>query len=869
MATTLEAAQIEREHNALLVGRERASIRDARAAINGLATRAEKLTMPVMVALVAGFLQAQLDHYDTGKVGKRPAWYSVLKRVDLPTVASAALQCVWNAAYSRATLTYTLLQLGGILDAIQANAPLKRGRSGLRAKKSDIGESAWDDSTRVLMGAPLWNAASVTCLFRLTETEGKLKKYRAGFSKEANELLDDVEGSNLMFSPPFRPMLVRPLPWKNRRSGAYLTSQMQQFLPLVRKQCPESRTAINKAIRAGTMKPVLRAVNSLQSVRLSVNPDALALRKHVWDVGIHIPDVTPLRTPLHIDARVPGCISLWTKRDRARYMQRRHKALSINGGIPAGIAQWERDTYEADLLLTFGMPFYQPHMLDFRGRVYPAPAFSHHRGDATKALIQFYDAKPLGEHGLFWLKVHVANTGDFEKVSKEPFGVRVRWVDDNLHLIRGMVAAPSATRMWQEADAPFSFYAACCDLIRALDAPDPAKYESRIPVALDGSNSGVQHYSAAMRAPEGVHVCLVDPDRPHDLYAEVAKECQSICEADAKGLHAADPSAYLDQISHQIDTINEAARTRAGDGKIVMTDAEKAELDRLSAEKMKAAAAQWMGVGITRSIVKRPVMTFGYSAVAYGFSQQIRDDYMSGLSLRVMAGEDDQHAFGADEGAAASTYLGKAIYQATKAVLPNVSAAMSWLQHASSVLAGESKGVEMVTPTGFPMIQRTTEEVATPVRAMLAPAGIKWDGWMGRSEMVGSTFLAQLQLLTYAPDPKRVNKSAQKSAISPNVIHACDAAHLTMTVNAMADAGHLDMLVIHDSFASHAGNANDLSHITREQMVALYENWSPLADIYERAMAVLSDEGKAKLQPPPPQGDLDLRVLLKAKYAFA
>ena len=48
--------------------------------------------------------------------------------------------------------------------------------------------------------------------------------------------------------------------------------------------------------------------------------------------------------------------------------------------------------------------------MDFRGRVYPIPPHLNHMGaDINRGLLEFSKSKPLGENGLFWLKVHLAN----------------------------------------------------------------------------------------------------------------------------------------------------------------------------------------------------------------------------------------------------------------------------------------------------------------------------------------------------------------------------------------------------------------------------------------------------------------------------
>ena len=48
--------------------------------------------------------------------------------------------------------------------------------------------------------------------------------------------------------------------------------------------------------------------------------------------------------------------------------------------------------------------FYLPHNIDFRGRCYPMHAHLNHLGhDVNRGILQFAQARPLGERGLYWL----------------------------------------------------------------------------------------------------------------------------------------------------------------------------------------------------------------------------------------------------------------------------------------------------------------------------------------------------------------------------------------------------------------------------------------------------------------------------------
>jgi len=56
--------------------------------------------------------------------------------------------------------------------------------------------------------------------------------------------------------------------------------------------------------------------------------------------------------------------------------------------------------------------------LDFRGRVYPIPPHLNHIGaDLSRGLLEFSEGKPLGDTGLRWLKIHLANKMGKDKLS--------------------------------------------------------------------------------------------------------------------------------------------------------------------------------------------------------------------------------------------------------------------------------------------------------------------------------------------------------------------------------------------------------------------------------------------------------------------
>src|SRR5690606_29926247 len=52
---------------------------------------------------------------------------------------------------------------------------------------------------------------------------------------------------------------------------------------------------------------------------------------------------------------------------------------------------------------------YFPTFVDWRGRMYFRSTLNPQSNDAVKSCLELAEGKPLGERGMFWLKVHIAN----------------------------------------------------------------------------------------------------------------------------------------------------------------------------------------------------------------------------------------------------------------------------------------------------------------------------------------------------------------------------------------------------------------------------------------------------------------------------
>lgn len=80
--------------------------------------------------------------------------------------------------------------------------------------------------------------------------------------------------------------------------------------------------------------------------------------------------------------------------------------------------------------------FYFPHNFDFRGRVYPIPPhFNHIGNDLVRGLLLFGKGVEVGEQGLRWMKIHVANLMGKDKA---PIHEKLVFIAENIDKIHAI-----------------------------------------------------------------------------------------------------------------------------------------------------------------------------------------------------------------------------------------------------------------------------------------------------------------------------------------------------------------------------------------------------------------------------------------------
>jgi DNA-directed RNA polymerase len=362
-----------------------------------------------------------------------------------------------------------------------------------------------------------------------------------------------------------------------------------------------------------------------------------------------------------------------------------------------------------------------------------------------------------------------------------------------------------AFSFWSGADKPWQFLAFCREW--AQFQAHGWGFVSSLPVSLDGSCNGLQHYSAALRDPVGgAAVNLLPSDTPEDIYQRVA----DVVIAKVKGYVCPDGSAS--------ETITQEDRDMA---------------------------QRWLDFGIDRKITKRPVMTLPYGSTIFScrdFIEEAMRDKLAGGAKNVFETESGDGIF------QASRWLQPLVWNSIGEVVKAARVGMDWLKKCATLAGSEGLPVVWYTPDGFMVSQAYKERAAKRVKTVL-------DG--------------QTTYFTLDGNKPTIDKRRQSQGIAPNWVHSMDATAMRMYVVWAKAHGITAHAMVHDSYGTVAADVEAMSQLIREAFIELYTSHDPLAEFRVDVAMMLSDENMEKLPELPEKGDLDVELVRESDFFFA
>lgn len=651
-----------------------------------------------------------------------------------------------------------------------------------KANEMQDGWNSWSQREKLLVGTFLVDKMiSATDLIQkvLTRT-GKKQVTMIAPTAAAEAWIHTHMNEMEVLQPDYLPCLIEPMEWTSINSGGYHSPELQRRLQFIKVKDAAHR----KVLKGHNFDVHMHGVNILQKTAWSVNTRIHDIIKEIWinNIGVGIPATEPYKIPqspynsrdiASLTADEHDDFVAWKRQAANLYRletERVAKLISLSRTL--SLAKRYRDEER----------FYYVYNCDFRGRIYCSTSGMSPQGqDFGKALLLFANGVELGDTGADHLAIHGANTYGEDKLC---YSDRVQWVSDHESSILLAATDPlcSASKsFWGNADKPFQFLAFCLEWRDYLQGGRSSKFRSRLPIAADGSCNGLQNFSALLRDSIGASATnLLPHSTPSDIYQEVADVLT--------GLLRGSDNEY---------------------------------------------AADWLRIGITRKITKKPVMTLPYGSTMSSCTD----------SIELWLYENQtQHTWDRRDIRKASIFLSRLLWDSIGQVVIAAREAMDWLRSASRVASKNNDPLIWTSPTGFKVYQGSRKFKIDRIETKLCG--------VARFNLASST--------------DEIDPYRQANGASPNYVHSNDAAHLIMTTIASRAAGITDFAMIHDDFGTHAGNMDVLHAAIREQFVLMYSKGNLLQKFMEENTVGKSYSFKEL----PKLGTLDINEVLDADYFF-
>jgi len=549
-----------------------------------------------------------------------------------------------NPVYTARTLEY--------LDSVGTKSITHRYRT-LLAGTNNLGIQ-WDSwSMEERIGTAkilLTHLYDTTGLFKW-ELSSTTQYYHIQPSEVLAKHFDDIQDAARAVVK-FPPMLVKPADWVAQHDGGYVTEWFRMQAPMcgLRFLKRNQREWILNTLESAQSEPVRAAMNKAQSTPYRINKQVLAVLREAVSTRLGIlglPSSQPRPQPVfpfpegwlkeHATAGELEQFKLWKEQMRMWYSNEA-KRMGRKAGILSRLRELVRYQDEQEL--------YFPTFIDWRGRMYFRSVLNPQSNDAVKGCLDFAEGKPLGEEGLFWLKVHVANSCGYDKHSPE---IKAKWTEDNWSMICDFLNNPLDVDA-PEPDTAFTLLQAGLALQQAYELSNPEEYVCHVPVAMDATCSGLQHLSALTRDTVGAtYTNLINnhEDKKSDIYMKVAEEAKESL-----------PALISDEAVQQF----------------------------------------WADRDITRAMAKKPVMTLVYGSTLLSTIEGLALE-LSEAGVEPVRNAEGRIAYSLN---ALAVPVGKALRQGVGKTVPKAVEIMSYLQ--KIVRKHKETCMQWVTPVGVPVV---------------------------------------------------------------------------------------------------------------------------------------------------------------------
>lgn len=777
-------------------------------------------------------IQQYLDDYSKGKAVRSTFAAEVINRLsDVNVVAFLTAKTILNAMFVRVSSQALYKSIGQALeDEYKMRAFKNENKHYYESIQKDLNNRGAKSNRKKNITTGVFNHRLGFHLDRWTITEKfqtglvltrlfiestgliefedvYMKNKHLKYLIPANQLVAWMEQTNAkleLLQPFFLPMICKPKEWTSVLDGGYISPYLKRN-KLVKNN---SKEYLQK-LETMEMPIVYEAINHLQNTEWQINRRLLDTVNKLWEEGravAELPDredepLIPYPYPElnKEDAKTPEQVEVIKKWKRDTYeIHKRNVAKRSNRILVSQILRIANQFQRYDKI-------YFPHQMDFRGRLYPIPVLLQPQGtDLAKGLLHFTRGKPVDKNSVKWLEIHGANVYGYDKESYEE---RVRWTREHSSEIQSYAQNPLQDRGWAEADKPFQFLAFCFEYDDYLNNPN--SFTSHIPIQLDGTCNGLQHYSALLRDEVGGRaVNLINAQKPSDIYAKVAERLEE----------------KLNETINISNTSNDMFSSAIN----VCTG---------------SFATHWLELGINRKLTKRPVMVLPYGGTLLScreyIGEYLTDNYSPNFLWKHFGtgNTPNECIF------QVSTWLSKYLWGAINDTLKAATVGMAYLRKVARVVTKEKHFLEWLTPAGLLVRQAYKSRKKKMIR----------------TELYGSIIKTTVNI-----DQESLDVQRQLNGICPNFIHSLDASCLMLYLLKCKKAGIDAFMTVHDCYGTWASDTDTSAKLLREAFVEVYKQ--PILENFTED--ITKDIENTELPKLPEKGKLDIEEVLKSDYFF-
>ena len=654
-------------------------------------------------------------------------------------------------------------------------------------------ETAWPATIRTKIGAMLLSAliesAKVTVVKEHPDTKALISQIQPAFShanilKRGRKLGILVPNRTLVdlmkreprgdFLARHLPMVVEPEPWSKFDKGGFV--EYPASLVRIKYGEKDQRIYTEAALARGDMDQVLKGLDVLGRTAWRINRPVFDVMLQAWNTGEEIANIPPLNPNIPIPPEPDASEDPMQRRVWIRSVKAAENEKSGLHSVRCFM------NFQLEIARAFrDQTFYFPHNIDFRGRAYPVPTYLNHMGaDHVRGLMSFAKGKALGENGLRWLKVHLANVFGYDKASLSD---REGFAMDNLENIRDSVDNPlKGKRWWLKAEDPWQCLAACYEIKAAMDLADPTQHVSHLPVHQDGTCNGLQHYAALGGDTWGARQVNLEPgDRPADVYSAVA---ELVKENITKDIEQDNPFAKALQgkitrkVVKQTVMTNVYGVTFSGAKKQVLKQIDALYPDILTDSGIEPMVlASYVAVKIFKAL---STMFKGAHDIQYWLGE-IGGRVCCALTPEQLKVIQDEPTTGKKSTKASSSGSSKKKGTSTDELLSQFRSTLVW-----------------TTPLRMPVVQPYRKSGTRTIQTCL-----------------------QFLVLTTPERSDPVHRRKQLQAFPPNFIHSLDASHMILSALQCDELG-LTFAAVHDSFWTHAADVDTMNAVIRDSFIRIH-----------------------------------------------